>query len=253
VIIFGTKKELIIDWGSTISIVKAGTSPNKMTRSSITPFGLTGKELAVTGVQEAEFWCGNVKYSHQFHVCVLPTDVDGILGMDFLARVKANLNLQKLELSMLKRAVEEHATLDGPARRAGETVYKVALTVFTTSSDEVAERQAPETSGSKGNQSPNEVILQDADSWLVKTTETIKLAPRARKIVVGQLEKPKRQVSPELVCVEPAQIPLEGILAARGLAKVTAKPHDARSERAGNSRLSHSDQLGRSQLTGQRP
>jgi len=27
---------------------------------------------------------------------------------------------------------------------------------------------------------------------------------------------PKRRVSPELVCVEPAQLPLEGVLAARG-------------------------------------
>jgi hypothetical protein len=81
----------------------------------------------------------------------------------------------------------------------------VVLTVFTTSSDEVAERQAHETSGSKVNQPPNEVNLQDADSWLVKTTETIKLAPRAKQIDVGRLELPKRQVSPELLCVEPAQ------------------------------------------------
>jgi hypothetical protein len=144
------RKELIVDSGSTISIVKPGTSPNKVTGSSITPFGVTGKELAVTGVQEVEFWCGNVKYSHQFHVCVLPTDADGILGIDFLARVKANLDLQKLELSMLKRAAEEHAALDRSARRAGEPVCKVAFTVFTTSSDEVVERQAPETSGRKG-------------------------------------------------------------------------------------------------------
>jgi hypothetical protein len=67
--------------------------------------------------------------------------------MDFLARVKASLDLQKLELSMLKCAVDDVATFDRNARGAGEKVSKVDLTVFTTSSVEVVESEAPETSG----------------------------------------------------------------------------------------------------------
>jgi hypothetical protein len=38
-----------------------------------------------------------------------------------------------------------------------------------------------------------------------------------QKIIVGRLEMLKRQESPKLVCIEPAQIPLEGILVARGI------------------------------------
>jgi hypothetical protein len=33
----------------------------------------------------------------------------------------------------------------------------------------------------------------------------------------GEADLSKRRASTELVCVEPAQVPLEGILAARGL------------------------------------
>jgi hypothetical protein len=54
----------------------------------------------------------------------------------------------------------------------------------------------------------------------VKTTEKIKLAPRVKQVVVGKLEMPKRRESPELVCVELAQLNLERVLAARGLLNV---------------------------------
>ena len=49
------------------------------------------------------------------------------------------------------------------------------------------------------------------------------MAPRVKQIVVGKVELPKRQSSPELVCVEPAQLPLEGILVARGLFRAFTK------------------------------
>jgi hypothetical protein len=42
---------------------------------------------------------------------------------------------------------------------------------------------------------------REGKSWIVKTTETIKLAPRVKLIVVGKLEMPKRRESSELVCV----------------------------------------------------
>jgi hypothetical protein len=59
--------------------------------------------------------------------------------------------------------------------------------------------------------------LWEGESWIGKTTESMKLALRVKQIVVGKLEMPKRRESPELVCVEPAQLPLEGVLAARVL------------------------------------
>jgi hypothetical protein len=121
------------DTSSTVSLVKLGVSLNKLITTSITPFGETGNELDVTGVQVIELCCYDFKYNHQFHVCILPTDADGIMGMDFLARVNAKLYFEKEELTMLKCAVGDHATLDRNARGTGEKVNKTALTLFTTS------------------------------------------------------------------------------------------------------------------------
>lgn len=58
---------------------------------------------------------------------------------------------------------------------------------------------------------------------MVTTTETVRLVPRVKQIVVGKAELPKRLSSPELMCVEPSQLPLEGVLVARGLCRAFTK------------------------------
>jgi hypothetical protein len=55
---------------------------------------VTGDELEITGVQEIEFCCNNHNYYHQFYVCSLPKDADGIIGMDFLSMVNAKLDFK---------------------------------------------------------------------------------------------------------------------------------------------------------------
>ena len=44
--------------------------------------------------------------------------------------------------------------------------------------------------------------------------------------MVGRLESEKEQSLPPLVCVEPAHIPIEGILPARALSRVESKAHE---------------------------
>jgi hypothetical protein len=68
-------------------------------------------------------------------------------------------------------------------------------------------RTVDEKSDQESKHRPLEIELREGESLIVKTTETIKLAPRVKHIVVGKLEMPKRRESPELVCVEPAQLP----------------------------------------------
>jgi len=61
--------------------------------------------------------------------------------------------------------------------------------------------------------------------------------------IVGRMEMPKRRVSPEVVCVEPAQLRLEGVLAARGLSRTFTKaPQPTRPQEAMNS-VTSCDQL----------
>jgi hypothetical protein len=55
---------------------------------------VTGKELEIKGVEVVLFHLGDKKFSHQFCVCSMPTEADGILGEDFLAGKKADLNLE---------------------------------------------------------------------------------------------------------------------------------------------------------------
>jgi hypothetical protein len=93
--------------------------------------------------------------------------------------------------------------------------------------------------------------LQEAESWIVKTTETIKIAPRVQQIVVGRIELVKRRVRPELVCVEPAQLPFEGLLAARGLARVVTKQPDRGQRPTRTPNTSRGNQLAGDKLSGE--
>ena len=97
------------------------------------PFGVTGDELEIKRVQEVEFCCNNRNYQHQFYVCSLPTDADGIVGMDFLAVVSAKLDLEKQELRMLKYKSLDYDFSDRRARGTGRMASCSALTVFSNS------------------------------------------------------------------------------------------------------------------------
>jgi hypothetical protein len=101
-----TQRNFIVDTGSNISLIKPGVSNNRIVNTNVAPFGVTGNDLEVAGVQKIEFWCNSKKYCHLFYVCSLPTDVDGIIGMDFLAAVNAKLDCQSTD-----GALEERCTL----------------------------------------------------------------------------------------------------------------------------------------------
>jgi hypothetical protein len=62
------------------------------------------------------------------------------------------------------------------------------------------------------------------ETWFHKTREII-LPPRCNKIVAGKLEIEKDQTPPSLVCVEPTQIPVEGIFPARAFTGVGTSVH----------------------------
>jgi len=63
-------------------------------------------------------------------------------------------------------------------------------------------------------------------SWLVRVTENITLASQCSQVVTAQIELEKGRNLPPLVCVEPAIIPMEGILPARMLSRVGTSVHD---------------------------
>jgi hypothetical protein len=79
-----------------------------------------------------------------------------------------------------------------------------------------------------------ESTADQSRTWLVKVKENTTLAPRCRQIVTGVLDSGKGQSLPLLVCVEPVQIPIEGILPARALSRVERTVHGATSQGHGD-------------------
>ena len=109
-----------------------------------------------------------------------------------------------------------------------ETTDRVALTVFSRIDGGSSKRNSYISGDNRQSESPQiqteipklTVELEDSESWLVKTTQSIRVPPRVKQMVVGRVELPRRQEAPPLVCVEPAQLPNEGVLAARVLSPV---------------------------------
>ena len=51
-------------------------------------------------------------------------------------------------------------------------------------------------------------------AWFVKAVKNFTVPPRCQQINVGRLDSEEKQNPPPLVCIEPAKIPIEGILPA---------------------------------------
>lgn len=82
---------------------------------------MTVDELDIEGVQEIEFQLNNRNCCHQFSVCSLPGDADGIIGMDFLLEKNAKLDLEKQELRLFKCSNFNHGSLDWTGPEANGT------------------------------------------------------------------------------------------------------------------------------------
>ena len=99
-----------------------------------------------------------------------------------------------------------------------------ALTTFSESkagrSSQLSQKEARRAPEKVPAGPHREVKPQQTNSWLVRARKNIIVAPRCRQIVLGRLESEKERSLPPLVCVEPAQIPIEGILPARTLSRV---------------------------------
>jgi hypothetical protein len=134
--ILDTQRSFTVDTGSNVSLIKADINHSRIMTTNLAPMGVTGNELEIVGVQDIEFWCNNRKYCHPFCVCSLPTDVDGIIGMDFLAAVNAKLDLERQQLRMLRCKTFDHDPSNPRARGTSRMANCLALTVFSSDGQE---------------------------------------------------------------------------------------------------------------------
>ena len=213
----GKQSSLIIDTGSSISILQPGVSRSEVTTSDIKPYGVTGEVLDVKGRQSLSFELGGKEFHHSFLVCSLPTQAAGILGTDFLKESGAVIDLERKKMTL--------GVVSATPRVSSETREgRAALTIFTKGREGHSPQPSPWKARQKDEQLPaSPPILRDTTqyrTWLIKAKENITMAPRCRQVVIAKLKMESKEEPPLLVCVEPAQIPIEGVLPARALTRV---------------------------------
>jgi len=76
--------------------------------------------------------------------------------------------------------------------------------------------------------SKRETKASQNSSWLVRARQDIILAPCCRQVVMARLESEKEQKLPSLVCIEPVQIPVQGIFPARALSWIGQSARQSR-------------------------
>jgi hypothetical protein len=201
--------------------------------------GITGNALPLVGEQIVEFTLGNRLFRQKFGVCTLPTEADGLLGLNFLSThgIRLDLASNKLEVQTealakpVKESQVETAFTFFPAAEGhgGQSSEPLGEKAIATGQNPVRAQPAPE------NEIPN------SEGWVVKLPKTIKLAPRARQLVAGRLEGTMGSEIPRLVCVEPALLPYTGILVARGVCRPVMREDQNKGPVAKSARSIRSD------------
>jgi hypothetical protein len=98
----GEKFLFMIDTGATVSIIQAGISKAQVRACDVQARGVTGTQLEIIGEQAIEFIVRNEDHymilRHTFIVSPLKRCSSGILGMDFLQSVGAEISLASRSL-----------------------------------------------------------------------------------------------------------------------------------------------------------
>ena len=152
----------------------------------------------------------------------LPTKAAGLLGTDYLDGLGYIVDFECGEISLT--GIDKTLSVCSiPAKR------HAALTVFPEGkagrnpqpTKEEARRMYEQLSASPCS----EATLLQENVWFVKAVQNVAVPPRCQQIIVG-LDFEEKQNPPTLVCIEPAQILIEGILPARGISRDKTKEDD---------------------------
>jgi hypothetical protein len=126
------ERRLIVDTVSSISLIQPDVATGIVTAADVTPIGVTGANLCIEGKQQVEFSLHDCIFRHLFYVCTLPTDADGLVGMDLLVKLRARLDIDNRTLEVKhSRTPTRDVAIAGTKQQANS----VAFTVFTTAGD----------------------------------------------------------------------------------------------------------------------
>jgi hypothetical protein len=119
----GVTRTLIVDTGSSVSLMQLGIARSELRATPLKPYGVTGKALDIRGQQTVSFRLGTREFEHEFLVCSLPTEAAGLIGTDFMKDVGVKIDFEcgNMSLSDIGRA---------PRVRKDSVTESAALTVF---------------------------------------------------------------------------------------------------------------------------
>jgi hypothetical protein len=204
----GETKCLIIDSGSSVSILQPGVSRRDIGVTAIYPYGVTGENLVIQGRQCVSFILGGKTFRHTFIRFPLPTKPDGLLGSDFSREVGADISFGSRKLSLGGSNKEPHERLNGSSKHA-----VLAMFPEEKRADKSFQTRKEEKSPSKHNldNPPSDKSAGSSKSRLVNAAHEVATAPKRRRVVTAKYNGGKKNI-PSLVDSEPAAIPIQGIL-----------------------------------------
>ena len=227
----GAERILIVDSGSSCSLLQPGVAEVPLESTTFEPFGVTGDSLDIVGEQQVLFQMSKITFNHSFLVCKLPTFADGIIGLNFFTPRQARLDLGSLSLRVCLNpkldfvASSQHETLLEECKRREERGLITHVSISQNPSWEcIVEPGCTKSAKNRNlrnfgeetppmiketNPKPHEVILNDSEAWTVVSKETVVLQPRAKHIVLGKVLGGNSRNPSCLLCVEPAHVPVE--------------------------------------------
>ena len=189
----GAERILIVDSGSSCSLLQPGVAEVPVESTTFEPFGVTGESLDIVGEQQVSFQMDRFTFNHSFLVCKLPTSADGIIGLNFLVPQQARLDLGSLSLRVclhsnldLVASSQHEALLEECTWREGLGLITHVSIYQNPSRDGSVEpgcvkstrncnlRNFGEETPAKTkeiNPQPREVVLNDSESWTVISKE----------------------------------------------------------------------------------
>ena len=87
----GKSHLVLVDSGTSLSVMKPGISSSELQPTQTAAKGITGNKLKTTGTQIITFWVGNKTFKHEFLIAPLDVVCSGILGVDILKRMEARV------------------------------------------------------------------------------------------------------------------------------------------------------------------
>ena len=121
-------------------------------------------------------------------VCPLPTEADGLLDTNFLDRTGAEINFERVKLSLAGKCKAPNACNSMSADRAAFTVFPEHEMGCRPQVTRPVEPHVDKQSLDKPSFTQT---TQWSRSWHVRATENITLAPRCRQVVTAKIELEK--------------------------------------------------------------